>query len=54
MIKDVLSKESSQWDVMRKDVSILYAELFTEHELQQLIAFFKSTEDTAYLIDTDH
>lgn len=42
IIKYVLGKETGLWDAMRKDVSIIYAEIFTENELKELTVFFKS------------
>jgi len=42
IVKYVLGKETGLWDATRKDVSIIYAEMFSEHELKQLTAFFKS------------
>lgn len=42
IIKYLLDKETGLWDAMKKDVSIIYAEMFTEQELKQLTAFFKS------------
>jgi len=42
IIKYLLGKKTGLWDAVRKDVSITYAEMFTENELKQLTAFFKS------------
>ncbi len=38
----VLGKETGLWEATRKDVAIIYDDMFTEHELKQLTAFFKS------------
>ena len=40
--KYLLGKKTGLWVAVRKDVSITYAEMFTENELKQLTAFFKS------------
>ena len=41
-LRYLLAQETGLGDAMRKDASIIYAETFTQHELEQLTAFFKS------------
>lgn len=42
MIKYLLDKETGLWDGIKKDISSIYAEMFSEQELKQLTAFFQS------------
>ena len=38
----MFAQEAGLGDAMRKDASIIYAETFTQNELEQLTAFTKS------------